>query len=43
MMPTKMKAWIVEDTKSYEGGCTVVWAEQRADNAEIAYRFFVGE
>ena len=28
-MPIRMKAWRVEDTASYEGGCTVVFAETK--------------
>lgn len=28
-MITKIKAWRVEDTASYEGGCTVVFAETK--------------
>lgn len=31
-----MKAWRVEDTKSYEGGCTVVFAETRGKARYLA-------
>lgn len=31
-----MKAWRVEDTASYEGGCTVVFAETRGKAHSIA-------
>jgi len=33
-----MKAWIVEDLDSYEGGCTVVFAETRGQAKLIAQR-----
>lgn len=31
-----MKAWRVEDTQSYEGGCTVVFAETRGKAHDLA-------
>lgn len=31
-----MKAWRVEDTESYEGGCTVVFAETRGKAHDLA-------
>lgn len=31
-----MKAWRVEDVESYEGGCTVVFAETRGKAHELA-------
>ena len=31
-----MKAWTVSDTESYEGGCTVVFAETRGKAHELA-------
>ena len=33
-----MKAWRVEDTESYEGGCTVVFAETRGKAHDAARR-----